>query len=174
MKIMVNGGHFPGLDPGAIGRQSEEALICRELMELTAGYLMAAGMEAVTVQENELADIVAASNMSGADLFLSIHCNASKNPIPRGTETYYYSDEGKLLAACVQQQIVRALHMADRGVKPGRWLYVLRNTEAVGILVETAFISNAADELLLREKTDAFARAIARGVTDYESDCVKE
>ena len=174
MKIMVNGGHCPGLDPGAAGRQSEEALICRDVMGLAAKYLTAAGMEAVTVQENELAAIVAASNMSGADLFLSIHCNASANPAPRGTETYYFSAEGKVLAACVQQEIVAALHTTDRGVKPGRWLYVLRNTEAVGVLVETAFISNAADELLLREKTDAFARAIARGVTDYESDCLKE
>jgi len=36
------------------------------------------------------------------------------------------------------------------------------------ILVETAFIDNEEDAELLRNRQDAFARAIARGVTDYE------
>ena len=35
------------------------------------------------------------------------------------------------------------------------------------VLVETAFIDNAADAKLLVEREDDFARAIARGVTDY-------
>lgn len=35
------------------------------------------------------------------------------------------------------------------------------------VLVETAFIDNAADARLLVEREDDFARAIARGVTDY-------
>ena len=36
------------------------------------------------------------------------------------------------------------------------------------ILVETAFIDNESDAALLRDRLDDFARAIARGVTDYE------
>ena len=35
------------------------------------------------------------------------------------------------------------------------------------VLVETAFITNEDDVQLLMYKKDAFARAIARGVTDY-------
>jgi N-acetylmuramoyl-L-alanine amidase len=35
------------------------------------------------------------------------------------------------------------------------------------VLVELAFISNEGDEELLRDRQDDFARAIARGVTDY-------
>jgi N-acetylmuramoyl-L-alanine amidase len=36
------------------------------------------------------------------------------------------------------------------------------------ILVETAFIDNEEDVQLLINNKDDFARAIARGVTDYE------
>ena len=35
------------------------------------------------------------------------------------------------------------------------------------VLVELAFIDNVGDAALLRDRQDAFARAIARGVTDY-------
>ena len=64
--------------------------------------------------------------------------------------------------------------LADKGgdvgfnksvVKNG--LYVLTNTDMPAVLVELAFISNEDDEKLLRNNQDDFARAIARGVTDY-------
>ena len=49
-------------------------------------------------------------------------------------------------------------------------LYVLTNTDMPAVLVELAFISNADDVVLLTEKQDEFARAIARGITDYLKD----
>ena len=39
------------------------------------------------------------------------------------------------------------------------------------MLVELAFIDHAGDAQLLRSQQDEFARAIARGVTDYEGEC---
>ena len=85
------------------------------------------------------------------------------------------SDEGEKLAQCIQNQIVDALGTVDRGVKgakPGvNGLYVLSNTDAVAVLVELAFIDHACDAELLRSRQDEFARAIARGVTDYEGEC---
>lgn len=172
MKIVVNGGHFPGLDSGAVGRKAQEAVVCQGLMELTSHYLLAAGCEVLCVQENELADIVAATDSFGADLFVSIHCNAAENEDARGTEVFFASAEGMRLAVCLQKQITLSLGTVNRGVKDGSWLYVLKNTEAVGVLVETAFISNAEDENLLLAYGDGFARAIARGFTDYLAECM--
>ena len=37
------------------------------------------------------------------------------------------------------------------------------------VLVETAFIDNYEDGIKLRDRADDFARAIARGVTDYQN-----
>ena len=71
----------------------------------------------------------------------------------------------------IQSQIVDHLGTVDRGVKMAvphkNGLYVLTNTDMPAVLVELAFISNEDDEKLLRNEQDEFARAIARGVTDY-------
>ena len=43
----------------------------------------------------------------------------------------------------------------------------MRNTDMPAILVEMGFIDNDHDVILLENKQDAIAKAIARGVTDY-------
>ncbi|MBQ8809516.1 MAG: N-acetylmuramoyl-L-alanine amidase [Bacteroidales bacterium] len=166
-KICINGGHFVGVDPGAIGSRITEAELALDLMGRVAAYLEAAGCEVLTVHRSELEDICAASNEWGADLFVSIHCNAA-NRNARGTETfcYYGAGEGDALAHHIQSQIVTSLGTVDRGVKEAGF-YVLRYTDCPAVLVETAFIDNTEDEMLLIDNTDEFARAIARGVTDY-------
>ena len=67
---------------------------------------------------------------------------------------------------------VDALDTKDRGVKiatPGvNGLYVLTNTDMPAVLVELAFITNPDDEEILANAQDALARAVARGITDYE------
>ncbi|MDD6381759.1 MAG: N-acetylmuramoyl-L-alanine amidase, partial [Selenomonadaceae bacterium] len=45
---------------------------------------------------------------------------------------------------------------------------VLKYTGMPAVLVELGFISNVGDEELLATRQDDFARAIARGITDYE------
>lgn len=48
-------------------------------------------------------------------------------------------------------------------------LIVLKHTDMPAVLVETAFIDNNQDALLLINNSDDFAKAIARGITDYVS-----
>lgn len=88
-----------------------------------------------------------------------------------GSITLNFTD-GKLSsfsdATCIQDQIVDALNTVDRGVKANPKLFVLRYTAMPAVLVELGFISNESDEVLLTDRQDDFARAIARGVTDYE------
>ena len=75
---------------------------------------------------------------------------------------------GGNLPQCIQSQIIDSLDTVDRGVKEMADLLVLRYTDMPAVLVETAFIDNDNDMLLLVEHWDDIARAIARGVTDYE------
>jgi N-acetylmuramoyl-L-alanine amidase len=171
MKIVINGGHYPGLDSGAVGASGlQEAVVARDIMHRTANYLRAVGYEVLEVQENELYQITDASNNFGADLFASIHCNAAANTGAKGTETYCYKFGGKSerLANCIQNQIIRSMGTGDRGIKEGNFA-VVRDTDCPAVLIETAFISNLDDEALLADesKRDQFAAAIARGVTDY-------
>ena len=177
MKVFLNAGHAPNgnPDPGACGYGLRECDVAKNVADLVAAYLTAAGVEVVgCLQSDSLHEVVSASNRSGADVFISIHCNAY-NGSANGTEVWHFygSGAGETLARCIQNQIVDALGTVDRGVKgakPGvNGLYVLNNTDAVAVLVELAFIDNESDAALLRERQDEFARAIARGVTDYEA-----
>ena len=178
MKVFLNAGHAPSgnPDPGACGFGLRECDVAKNVADLVVGYLTAAGVEVVgNLQSDSLEEVVDVSNESEADLFISIHCNAC-NGNARGTEVWYYhrSANGELLADCIRNQIVDALGTADRGskgAKPGiNGLYVLSNTGATAVLVELAFIDNEEDAQLLCDRQDDFARAIARGVTDYEQE----
>lgn len=170
MKITINGGHYPGLDSGAVGITGlQEATVTKDIMKRMAQYLRAVWYDVLEVQENELYEITDASNAFGAELFISIHCNSSTSTSARGTETYCYQfgGIGEKLAQCIQAQIINSLSTVDRGVKTANFA-VLRDTDCPAVLVETAFISNKEDEILLSDSTkrDEFAKAIARGITD--------
>ena len=177
MKVFINPGHAPNgvPDPGAVSdvtglRECDVALSVGKLVE---HYLNAVGIETTVLQSDDLYEVCTEANNLDADLFISIHCNSVESPYAEGTETWYCagSNDGKHLAECIQSQIVDHLGTVDRGVKmatPGKnGLYVLTNTDMPAVLVELAFISNEDDERLLRNVQDEFARAIARGVTDY-------
>ncbi len=179
MRVFLNPGHAPdgNPDPGACGYGLRECDVAKNAADLVAGYLIAAGVEVVgCLQSDSLHEVVTASNNSGADVFISIHCNAC-NGSANGTEVWHFygSGAGETLASCIQNQIVTSLGTTDRGTKgakPGvNGLYVLSNTDAVAVLVELAFIDHAGDAELLGTQQDEFARAIARGVTDYEGEC---
>lgn len=175
MRVFLNPGHVPDGNPapGACGFGLRECDVAKNVADLAADYLSAAGVEVVgCLQSDSLHEIVLASNYADTDVFISIHCNAC-NGMAQGTEVWHYygSGAGEKLAQCIQNQIVDALGTVDRGIKsakPGvNGLYVLSNTDAV----ELAFIDHVGDAELLRSRQDEFARAIARGVTDYEGAC---
>ncbi len=177
MMVFINAGHAPNghPDPGACSRSTglRECDVALKVGELTAKYLNAVGIETVVFQNDALLEVCHRANKLEADLFISIHCNSVESPYAEGTETWYCSgsEDGRLLAECIQDQIVDSMNTVDRGIKeavPGKnGLYVLTNTDMPAVLVELAFISNEDDEKLLRNNQDDFARAIARGVTDY-------
>ncbi len=178
MRVFLNPGHAPGgePDPGAVNNATglRECDVAISVGKSAASYLNAAGVETELLQSDSLEEICEAANASDADIFVSIHCNAAEAEEANGTETWACagSYRGSMLASCIQSQLVNALDTTDRGVKiatPGvNGLYVLTNTDMPAVLVELGFISNSDDEKILANNQDALARALARGVTDYE------
>ena len=183
MKVYVNPGHDTKYDSGAVNPETglRECDVVAAVGELVRGYLEKAGCEVMLRQSDNLfydsdyADrsepVVVEANNWGADIFVSLHCNAC-NGDARGTEEEIYnascSKDALALARCIQAQIVNSLGTVDRGVKDRPNLIVLKHTDMPACLVEMAFIDNDDDAGLLTDKQDEFARAIARGVTDYE------
>lgn len=166
-KIFINPGHG-GTDPGACGNGLQEAAVCLKIGRRVENYLRAVGYGVKLFQYDGLGTICNDANAWRADLFVSIHCNAATGNA-KGTETYSSGgSKSSRLAELIQNQLVNSLPVLNRGVKTANF-YVLKNTDMPAILVETAFIDNADDARLLVEREDDFARAIARGVTDYYS-----
>lgn len=178
MKVFLNPGHAPNghPDPGAVNEETglRESDVALAVGKSAASYLNAAGVETELLQSNSLEEICEAANTSDADIFVSIHCNAAEAEEANGTETWACagSYRGGMLANCIQRELVDALGTTDRGVKiatPGvNGLYVLTNTDMPAVLIELAFITHPGDEEILAYAQDALARAVARGVTDYE------
>lgn len=168
MKVFINPGHCPGIDPGACGHGLQEAEVALGIGKRVEQYLQAIGYQTKLFQYDGLREIAFDANAWAADIFVSIHCNAAANSAAHGTESFYWnaSNDGRLLARAINEQIVTSLKITDRGVKTANFA-VLAYTDMPATLVETAFITNQLDASLLRDKQDAFARAIARGVTDY-------
>jgi N-acetylmuramoyl-L-alanine amidase len=181
MRIFINPGHAPGgnPDPGAVNAITglRESDVVAKIGPLVAKYLQAVGHETQVLQSDSLEEICETANNWPADIFISIHCNSAGDDSALGTEVWACagSVEGDKLANAIDAQIISTIKDVDRGLKiatPGtNGLYVLTNSNMTAVLVETAFISNPGDEKLLSDSAmqDQFARAIARGVTDYLS-----
>lgn len=120
------------------------------------------------------------ANESKADLFISIHNDASLNRDVQGTSTYYSADnpqknESLHLANSIQSAVIDTIKTNNRGPKEGR-LYVLRYTTMPSVLVETAFISNPYEEARLQNPTfrKNVANAILIGIYNYYKNPLPE
>jgi N-acetylmuramoyl-L-alanine amidase len=85
-----HGGHDPGVSGNGI---SESELVLDVSLRLRKLLENQPGMEVVMTRDNDvfipLEQRTAMANREGADLFLSIHANASRNLKARGVETYF-------------------------------------------------------------------------------------
>jgi N-acetylmuramoyl-L-alanine amidase len=102
-RIVVDAGHG-GEDPGAIGpKGTREKDINLSIAKRLAEILKKAGYDVFLTRSDDtfisLADRTRFANKVMADLFVSIHCNASISDNARGFEIYFLSDKATDRAA---------------------------------------------------------------------------
>lgn len=110
------------------------------------------------------------ANSWGADIFISLHTNASTNSAANGAEVLIYSVESTEafnLAEDVLEELVLVTGVRNRGIVERPGLYVLRRTRMPAILVEMGFITNESDANLMANSPGLFAEGIYRGILDY-------
>ncbi len=196
--IVLDPGHG-GRDTGYRSGDLEEKRYTLLLAQQLRAKLQAAGYRVVLTRARdtylELPERPAAANRIKADLFLSLHFNASGNgdPAVRGVEVFCLTPRGAasthaprtevfhdrlpgdahgprnlLLAYHVQQALVERLQAPDRGVKHARFA-VLRDLTMPGILIEAGFLSSPEDARLIRDARyrDRLAAAIVEGIRRY-------
>ena len=173
-KIYVDAGHG-GTDPGAIGvGQVKEAditlkvakYLCTELERQNIDVKMSRNSD----DYKKLSTRTTEANNYGANLVISIHCNAFANATAAGTEVYIYKKGGNAekLANKVQTNLLSVLGTTNRGVKEGN-LAMVRDTKAPAILCELGFITNKNDcaKLVKSSYQKNCAIAICKAVCSY-------
>ena len=176
--VVIDPGHG-GPDPGAIGIGGlRETDVVLEISKLVQELLIKKGVKVKLTRDSEvdldLLPRVSIANRTNADIFVSIHANASrgKKRNINGLETFYYSGwKGKLLAKKIQKQILKVSPGSpDRGVRQGRF-FVIKHTNMPAVLVEIGFLTGRLDARRLEKSIHRkrIAYAITKGILDYLS-----
>jgi N-acetylmuramoyl-L-alanine amidase len=114
-KIVLDPGHG-GKDPGAIGVDgfAEKDIVLSVAKKLAAKLKKEMGVQVVLTRTDDrfiaLEDRTAVANAEDADLFISLHMNASHNGEARGIETYYLdntTDEASIRLAARENSTSR-------------------------------------------------------------------
>ncbi|HEY8911531.1 MAG TPA: N-acetylmuramoyl-L-alanine amidase [Desulfosporosinus sp.] len=186
--VMLDPGHG-GYDPGAISSQGVyEKAINLQVAQKVKEMLRPSGIEVFLTREEDI-DYVANSvkgkttrkqidlnyridmaSEAKADVFVSLHVNATAAGQNSGAETFYHykSDLGKGLAELIQQELIKIPGMNRRIAKPGDF-YVIRNTSMPAVIVEVGYLSSATEQKKLQQSwyQEQLARAIAKGIANY-------
>lgn len=184
--ITIDPGHG-GSDSGAVGPNGyTEKEGTFAISQKVASILNQSGAKVVMTRDsdvdvygpnafarNELQARVDVGNNANSDIFVSIHCNAFVNPAANGTQTFYYgsSYQGQRLAQSIQEKMIEANGLRDRGISTCNF-YVVKHSYMPAVLIETAFITNYDEEALLSddEWQTTMAKAIAEGINEYFSN----
>ena len=182
IRIYIDQGHNPvSPNAGAEGNGYREqdlvfriGLATKERLDSDSAFLArlsrpTADTQLGTGNASSLRFRVDDANAWGADLFLSLHTNASTDPSVSGQEGLVFSRDG--VSYRIAEQLLRSLHevtgLRNRGifVRPG--LYVLRRTRMPAVLLELGFITNSYDATLMYENPGLFAEGIYQGLVSY-------
>lgn len=215
-RIVLDPGHG-GHDTGTIGpsglKEKDLVLdVAKRLKKLVEDRL---GLEVLMTRDSDrfipLEERTAIANQNSADVFLSIHANASRNRKASGVETFFlnlasdaherdvatrenassqrnireledllrkitrgdYNEESRDFAFVMQEHLAakwsrQSAPTRDRGVKQAPFI-VLIGSNMPAVLTEIGFISNPADEKLLRKDDSRghVAEALYAGVEHY-------
>ena len=170
--IMLDAGHG-GSDPGAIGptHGTREKDVVLPITLKTAALLKAQGARVLLTRQQDqdisLEGRVNLSNSHRPHLFISIHADYNYNPATNGSTVYYSStnprsQESNRLGVHIMDELAKSPGLRRVGVRDSNY-YVLRNNTVPAVLVETAFLSYATEEILLRQ--DSFQQKVAGGIT---------
>ena len=119
-------------------------------------------------------DRVKEANQSGADIYVSIHQNATEEGAGvSGMEVWYEEDDSgrdsKRLAQLIQQQTIKSTGAVERELRGDGEFHVTSTTSMPACLIETGFLSNRAErtKLGLAEYQEQIADGIVRGISYY-------
>lgn len=176
-KVWIDAGHG-GKDPGAVGNGLQEkdialavSLAIKDKLENEYDGVQVLLSRSADVFL-ELKDRTNKANSAGADILVSIHCNAGGGA--GGFETFRHPNSlapSSALQNVVHSEIMsqlKPLGINDRGQKTGN-LHMVRETKMPSILTENLFIDvkSDADKLKQSKVIDAIVNGHVLGIVKY-------
>jgi N-acetylmuramoyl-L-alanine amidase len=173
----VSGGHGPATPGKRTPDGFKEFQFNYPTAELVCKYLLEyQNVEVLRVYEATrdvpLAERTSKANSWGANLYVSVHYNAvgdGWNDAAGGIETLVYStstssSNGYNIARTVQDHLIQATGLKNRGVKARPDLWEMRSTKMPAFLCECGFMSNHNEAALM--KSAAYQQKVARAIVD--------
>ncbi|MHB8918304.1 MAG: divergent polysaccharide deacetylase family protein [Desulfocucumaceae bacterium] len=182
--ILLDPGHG-GSDHGYCRKGSTcERDIVMEIAEKLADHLRKSGAKVImtreriygwlhwpgTEWETSLDKRVLLTASKKADIFVSIHCNASPRAHRTGAVVFYQDNfaDSRLLGDQIQRALVKIPENSKHTDKPGSY-YLLNRLPVPAVVVETCYLTHRADKENIAgpEYQEKIAAAIQMGITGY-------
>jgi N-acetylmuramoyl-L-alanine amidase len=175
--VVLDPGHG-GKDPGAVAGKIQEKDLNLQVSEILKELLVDAGITVyMTRSDDRFVDLygrAAFANRLKANLFVSIHHNASPDTGAQGVMTLYYptskekSMTGKKFAQIVQRNMVEDLKARDWGIIPRPNLVVTRETSMPAVIAELGFMTSSQElkKLVTYEFQKKAAESLYRSIIE--------
>lgn len=183
--ICIDAGHG-GFDPGATYKDLKEADINLEYAHLLKSELEEEGATVYLTRyddydlstnnynhkRSDILNRIKIIKDISPDIFISIHLNADSSNRWNGAQTFYNSvnENNMLLAESVQKEL-KKIGITKRNIKKDNDIFLLKNLDITGVLVELGFITNNVDRTNLISSTyqKKLVKTIVKGIKNYFS-----
>ncbi|MHB8124482.1 MAG: N-acetylmuramoyl-L-alanine amidase [Desulfitobacteriaceae bacterium] len=184
--VVIDAGHG-GVDPGAVSKNRVlEKDITLAVSKLLKNFIQLSGGKAIMVREDDrdlgtaegllkrkredLAQRLQLALDSQADVYLSIHANSFPNENLNGPQVFFHSDspDSKVLAQSIQQTLNQMVN-GKRVAKGNKEFFILKKARQASVTIEVGFLSNQAEEGLLKDPQyqQKLAWSIYQGLCEY-------
>jgi N-acetylmuramoyl-L-alanine amidase len=168
--IVIDPGHG-GIYPGAVANGVREANVNLTVALKLREKLATSGATIIMTRESDVnlappgsslrADLQARVDVaknSNADIFISIHSNASLDPRIDGAISFYATDHSNNLARSIQLALTTEGGFRERDIRPANF-YVLKYNSVPSALIELGFLTNPVEAARLTD--DAYQNKLA-------------
>lgn len=184
--IVIDAGHG-GNDSGAVKKDIEEKALNLEIVLQLKAIFDEADNDSIKVYYTRLDDSslslverAALANKADADIFISVHNNASGSGNfnnENGTMVLYSPSDknefnSKKLANLCLKQVTASAGSKDLGLRAADDIYVVRVCDAPAALIEAGYMTNYAELRNLQD--EAYQKKIAQGIYDAIMEAFEE
>ena len=174
--IAIDAGHG-GDELGAINCFGipEKIITLQSAKDLSA-ELKSRGADVVLIRDKDeainLKTRIDIANDNNSMILISLHGNALPDSLDpskiKGAEIYYYYPQAKPLAESIMKSVVSNTDTINHGIIQ-RSFALVRNTNALSLLIEIGYLINPEDNAKIINKTyrKKFVKAIAQGIEQY-------